>query len=147
MEVILKQDVKGIGKAENVVKVKDGFAHNFLFPNKLAVPLTPDNLKKLQQEKERRSLESDKLKKSAEELKNKLSSLSLTIPVLTQPDEKLYGSVANQDIWAALKEEGLDIEKNSIVLSEPIKSLGIYEVTVKIHPEVSAIIKIWIVKK
>ena len=73
--------------------------------------------------------------------------MSLTIPVLTQEDEKLYGSISAQDIATGLKDEGVEIDKNSIVLAEPIKSLGIYEVGVKLHPEVSGTIKVWIVKK
>jgi len=149
MEVILNQDVDRIGKTGAVVKVKDGFARNFLFPNKLAVPLTNTNLKKIEEEKQKKNSQSEKIKKEALVLKEKIEKLSLTIQALTQEGEadKLYGSVTAQDIVNALKEESLILEKNSIVLSDPIKSLGIYEVPVKLHPEVSANLKIWIVKK
>ncbi len=147
MEVILKQDVDKIGKAGNTVKVKGGFARNFLIPNGLAVPLTQVNLKKLEQEKQVKLQESEKVKKSAEELKNRLINLSLTIPALIQEENKLYGSITAQDIAAALSEEGFEIDKNSVLLHEPIKSLGIYEVPVKLHPDVSANIKVWVVKK
>jgi len=147
MEVILKQDVDKIGKAGNTVKVKGGFARNFLIPNGLAVPLTQVNLKKLEQEKQVKLQESEKVKKSAEELKNRLINLSLTIPALIQEENKLYGSITAQDIAAALSEEGFEIDKNSVLLNEPIKSLGIYEVPVKLHPDVSANIKVWVVKK
>jgi large subunit ribosomal protein L9 len=89
----------------------------------------------------------EKLKKEAEDLSQKLSSLSLTIPALTYEEDQLYGSLTAVDLAAALKEEGLEIDKNSIVLDEPLKSLGIYEVPIKLHPEVSCKIKVWIVKK
>ena len=147
MEVILKKDVNGIGKAGSVAKVKDGFARNFLFPNGLAQSCTVENLRKLEQEKQKKILESEKAKKEAEELKNKLSGLSLTIPVLIQEDERIYGSIGAAEIARALSEEGFQIDKNIIFLDEPIKSLGIYEVPIKIHPEITAKVKIWIVKK
>lgn len=147
MEVILIQDVDRLGKSNSVIKVKDGYARNFLFPNKLAIPLTSENLKKLEQDKQKKVLESEKVKKIAEEKAQRLSSLSLTIPALTQEDDKLYGSITAQDITTGLKDEGIEIDKNSIVLSEPIKSLGIYEVGIKLHPEVSGKIKLWVVKK
>jgi large subunit ribosomal protein L9 len=147
MEVILIQDLDRLGKSGSIVKVKDGFARNFLIPNKLAVPLTQENVKKLEQEKQNKLLQSDKVKKLAQEQAKRLSGFSLTIPVLTLEDDRLYGSIAAQDIAAGLKDEGIEIEKNSIVLSEPIKSLGIYEVAIKLHPEVSGTIKVWVVKK
>lgn len=147
MEVILNRDVDRLGKAGDILKVKDGFARNFLIPNELAVPLTPRNLKKLEEEKQKKILQLEKAKKEAEQLSKKLAGLSLTIPVLAQDEEKLYGSVAAQDIAASLSEEGFNINEDSIVLDEPIKSLGIYGVTVKLHPEVSTKIKIWVVKK
>jgi len=147
MEVILSQDIDKVGESGQVVKVKDGFARNFLIPNGLAVPLTAGNLKKLEQEKQRKILQSDKVIKEAEGLKERLTNLSLTIPVLVQEEDNLYGSVTPMDIAAALKEEGFDIEKNSIILNEPIKSLGIYEIPVKLHPEILATVKVWVVKK
>ena len=147
MELILKQDVDKIGKAGSVVNVKDGFARNFLIPNGLAIPLTPSNLKKLEEEKQNKSLQLEKIKQEAEKTREGLEGLSLTIQVLSQEEEKLYASITSQDIAEALKEEGFNIDKHSIILDEPIKSLGIYEVSVKLHPEISAKIKLWVVKK
>ncbi len=147
MEVILNQDVNRLGKAGQTVKVRDGFARNFLIPNGLALPLTAVNLKKLEQEKQKKLLGLEKAKKGSEELKVKIENLSLTIPVLTQEGDKLYGGISAADLANALSEEGFSIEKTLIVLDEPIKSLGIYEVPIKLHPEVSAKIKVWIVKK
>lgn len=147
MEIILKQDVDKLGKAGMVVKVKDGFARNFLIPNDLAIPSTPANLKKLEQERQRKIYQLEKAKRQAEEFKKSLEGLSLTIPVLTQEDDKLYGSITASDIVSALKDEGFTLDKNAIILHEPIKSLGIFEVPLKLHPEVLAKIKVWIVKK
>jgi large subunit ribosomal protein L9 len=147
MEVILNQDVDKVGKAGSVVKVKDGFARNFLIPNKLALPLNAVNLKKLESEKQKKISQAEKLMKEAQDLKERLSGISITIPALTQEEDKLYGSVTTQDIAKALEDDGFDIDKNVILLDEPIKSLGIYEIPVKLHEEVSAKIKVWIVKK
>jgi len=147
MEVILNQELDKIGKSGQVVKVKDGFARNFLIPNGLAVLSTAANLKKLEQERQKKGLELEKNKQAAEGLKDRLAKLSLTLPVLTQEEDKLYGSIVAQDIARLLKEEGLDIDKGSIVLEQPIKSLGIFVVPIKLHPEVLAEVKIWVVKK
>jgi len=147
MEVILNQDVEKLGKNGTVVEVKDGFARNFLIPNNLAVPLTSANLKRVEEKKQRKAAELGKIKKEAEELKMRLEALSLTIPVLTHEEDKLYASITAENIAGALKEEGLDIDKNSLELPEQIKSLGIYEIPVKLHPEIIAKVKVWIVKK
>jgi len=147
MEIILKRDVDKIGKSGAVIKVKDGFARNFLIPNDLAVPLNAVNLKRLEQEKQKKASEFEKAKKASEELKDKLGNFSLTLPVLVHEDEKLYGSITSQHITDALKEEGFDIDKSCILLSEPIKALGIYEIPVNLYPEVAAKIKVWVVRK
>lgn len=147
MEVILNQDVDKLGKSGQIIKVKDGFARNFLIPNNLALPVTAANIKRLEAEKQKRLAQSDKIKKEAQVLEEKLSALSLTIPVLAKEEEGLYGSVSVTEILRALKDEGIDLDKNAIILQSPIKSLGIYEVSVKLHPEVTAKLKIWVVKK
>lgn len=147
MEVILKQDVEKLGLAGSVVEVKDGFARNFLIPNNLAMPVTSANLKKLEEEKKNKALQLEKAKLEAEALSEKLSGLSLTMPVLAQEEDKLYGSMTAQDISRLLKEEGFEIDKSHIILDESIKALGIYEIPIKLHPEVTAKIKVWVVKK
>ncbi len=147
MEVILKQDVSKIGKAGAVVKVKDGFARNFLLPNNLALPLTPKNLKQLESEKQNKIVLQEKIKKEAEGLRDRLSGVSITIQAQAQEEDRLYGSVTAQDIAKALKDEGFDIDKNIIELNEPIKSLGIYEIPVRLHAQILAKIKVWIVKQ
>lgn len=147
MKVILNKDVEKVGKSGTVVTVKEGFARNFLFPHNLAVPATAASLKKLEQDKQIKDVQSAKAKEEFLQIKNRLSGFSLTISALTQGEEKLYGSIQAHEISEALKNEGFAIDKNMIDLSEPIKSLGIYEVPVKLHPEVTASVKLWVVKK
>ncbi len=146
MEVILTKDVDKVGKAGSVVKVKDGFARNLLLPKKLAIPVTSGNLKKLEQEKEKLIQGQEEKKKEALALKERLDKLSLTIPASAQDEKSLYGSVTALDISSSLKDEGIEIEKNLIILDEPIKSLGIYEISIKLHPEIQAKVKVWVVK-
>lgn len=147
MEIILKVDVDKLGKAGTVVKVSDGFAHNFLIPKNLALPLTKSNLKNLEQQKQARLLQEEKIKAECEKLKVRLAGLSLTMPVLTGDEDRLFGSITTADIAKALGDEGLTIDKNTILMEEPIKSLGIYEIPLKLHAQVEAKVKVWIVKK
>ena len=148
MEVILTKDVDKFGKTGSVVKVKRGFARNFLFPNKLAIPATPTNLKKIEQEKERISNLRQREKEKAIDLSSRLNGLSVTIPVATHDDEELYGSIGAYEIIEALNQEGItEVTREAVILAEPIKSIGVYDVMIKLHPEVSAKIKVWVVKK
>ncbi len=147
MEVILSKDIERVGIAGQVIKVKDGFARNFLLPNGLAMPKTQGNVKKLEQDKQKRLQDAQKCIESSRQLADKISGLSLTISVLVKEEEKLYGSITAQEIAATLKDEGIEIDKNTIMLDDPIKALGIYEVPVKLHPQVSAKLKLWVVKK
>ena len=147
MEVILNKDLDKIGRAGEVVCVKEGFARNFLFPHNLAKPATPSSLKKLEQDQLAQSAQSAKIKEEFELIKQRLSTLALTIPALTQGEEKLYGSIHAHEISEALAAEGFVITKNMIDLAEPIKSLGIYQIAVKLHPDVTATVKLWVVKK
>ena len=147
MEVILNKDVDKIGRANTVVSVKEGFARNFLFPHNLAKPATSGSLKKLKQDQLTQSAQFAKVKEEFELIKQRLSTLTLTIPALTQGEEKLYGSIHAHEIAEALATEGFVINKNIIDLAEPIKSLGIYQIPVKLHPDVIAMVKLRIVKK
>ena len=147
MRIILCEEVRKLGKVGDVVKVKDGFARNFLIPQKKAYPATPENLKKIEQEKKKRSALENQLKTQAEELAGKLKGLSVTVPVEVNDLEKLYGSVTEIDIAKALEGEGHAIDKKMIVLEKPIEELGIYEVQVTLHREVSAPIRVWVTKK
>ena len=147
MEVILNQDVEKIGRKGAVVCVKEGFARNFLFPHNLAKPATASSLEKLKLDQLARSARSAKIKEELELVKQRLSALTLTIPALTQGEEKLYGSIHAQEIAEALKAKDFSIDKNIIDLPEPIKSLGIYQIPLKLHPDVIATVKLQVVKK
>ncbi|MFA5114912.1 MAG: 50S ribosomal protein L9 [Candidatus Omnitrophota bacterium] len=147
MEIILIKDVEKLGKAGEVVNVKDGFGRNFLIPRGLAVPSNSAALKRLETDKQKRLEDMEKARSAAEAIREKLENLSLTIAVLTHEDEKLYGSITAVDVAAALKEEGFDIDKSFIVMDDAIKTLGIFEVLVNLHPGLSAKIKLWVVKK
>ena len=147
MKVILIEDVDKLGAMGKIIEVNRGYARNFLFPRKLAKPATDSTLKIVEEVKKRKLAKLVKEKRSAEELKEKLSMVSCTIPVEAGEDDKLFGSVTAQDIAHAFELEGFSIEKKQIVLEEPIKSLGVYHVSVKLHPEVVGAVKVWVVKK
>ncbi len=147
MKVILTDNIDKIGKLGTVINVKDGFARNFLFPRKLALPSTPGNLKALEAKMKKKAKELEALKNEAEKTRARLEALSLTMPVLTQEDDKLYAGISSVDILQALKDEGIILQKRDILLEEPIRALGIYEVPVRLHPEVEGKVKVWVVKK
>jgi large subunit ribosomal protein L9 len=122
VDVILNQDVDKIGQKGAVVRVKEGFARNFLFPHNLAKPATASSLKKLEQDQLAQSAQGAKIKEESELVKQRLGGLTLTIPALTQGEEKLYGSIHTHEIAEALAAEGFAISKHIIDLAEPIKS-------------------------
>jgi large subunit ribosomal protein L9 len=143
MKVILLKDVKGQGKQGDVVKVSDGYARNYLFPNNLAVEATKSNLNELKTRKaaddKRRQTELDKARKQAEAISN----LEVVVTAKSGESGKLFGSVTNKEIADVLKEKhGIDIDRKKIVLSEPIRSLGNYQLEVKVYPEVTARLKV-----
>ncbi len=147
MKVILREDISGLGKSGDVKDVKDGYARNFLLPKNLALLATECNLKKIENEQKKKQAQEELEKKKAQELAGKLAGFSVTIAVEVNEEEGLYGSLTAQDIAKAISQEGIDIDKKSVVLAEAIRKLGIYDVDVKLHPEVEAKIKVWVVKK
>jgi len=147
MKVILKEDVERLGKAGEMVEVSDGYARNFLIPQSKAIKATVENVKQLQHQKRVVSHKINKAKMEAENLAAKIESLSCTISMHAGEKDKLFGSVTSKDIVQSLREEGIEIDKKHIILEEPIKALGVYTVPIKLHPEVVANLKVWIVKK
>jgi large subunit ribosomal protein L9 len=147
MKVVLRQDIDKLGKRGEVVRVAPGYGRNFLLPKRLALPATPGNLRRV--ELERRSLEVRRMREraEAEKLAERLSRLSCTVARKVGESDTLYGSVTNADIAAFLEKEGVVVDKRKIALEEPIKALGIYSVPVRLHPEVTAEIKVWVVKE
>jgi large subunit ribosomal protein L9 len=147
MEVILIKDVDKLGKSGSVVKVKDGFARNFLFPRVLAILANPANLKKIQQDKEREDKVRQQENEKSKILSDRLNEMSITISVATHDEDKLYGSISASDIIKALNQEGISgVAEQAVILDEPIKSVGVYDVVIRLRPEISARIKVWVVK-
>ena len=147
MKVILLQTIDKLGKAGDVVTVKEGFARNFLIPKNAAKEATAPNLKIMESLKKKQA-EADAIKMSeVNALADRLGALSLTIPAQAGEEEKLFGSVSSEDIALALAVENIKIDKRDIILEEPIRKLGTYQVTVKLHPEVKAELKVLVVKK
>ncbi len=147
MKVILREDVKNLGDMGEVVNVSDGYARNFLLPKKFAVEANTKNLKEFEHNKKVIAERASKIKESVKSAAEKLSAVSLTIKAKTGEDDKLFGSVTNMNIADALASEGFDIDKKKIVMDEPIKRLGEYSVTIKLHPEISTQIKVQVVQE
>ena len=147
IKVILLEDVAKLGNAGEIVSVKDGYARNFLIPNNKARPATAGNMKILEAIKKKVSIREQAILTEAKTLADKISNLSLTISAQAGEEEKLFGSVSNEMISETLAAEGVVIDKKDILLEEPIRKLGVYQVSVKIHPEVRANLKVWVVKK
>lgn len=145
MKVILLQDVKGVGKKDELVNASEGYAKNFLFPKKLAVEATSGNMKQLDNKKKAEEAKAKEELEKAKALGAEIEKLNVKIEVKTGENGKLFGAVTNKEISAAVKEQyKMDIDKKKIVLSESIKATGEKEVTVKLHPKVSAKLKVTI---
>ncbi|MDD5173866.1 MAG: 50S ribosomal protein L9 [Candidatus Omnitrophota bacterium] len=147
MKVILTQTVDRLGKIGDIVNVKDGYARNYLFPKNAAKEATPGNMKILDSLKKKQVLEDAKRLDGAKALAEKIAALSITISAKAGEEEKLFGTVTTEMISAALGAEKIAVDKKDIVLDEPIKRLGVYQVGVKVHPEVKASLRVWIVKE
>lgn len=147
MEVILSKDIQSLGKLGEVVKVKDGYARNFLLPGNLAYMATPANLRKIERQEKKSKAQHEQDKKEAEELAAKISKVSCTLSVEVNDLDKLYGAVTETDIAKALEVEGFTVDKKDIVIEKPIEELGIFEVGIKLHPETTAKIRLWVTKK
>lgn len=146
MKVLLKEDVSGLGTMGEVVNVADGYARNFLLPRSLATKPSDGALKEIDREKKRRAqLEVARvadLKKVAE----RIGAIDVTLKERVADDDKLYGAVAAKEIVAALAEEGITVAPDSLILDDPIKTLGVHRVPIKLHADVIAELKVWVVE-
>ncbi|KAB2839186.1 50S ribosomal protein L9 [bacterium] len=147
MQVILREDIPTLGKAGEVVKVRDGYGRNYLLPRKMAVLADAKNLKAVEAQKKQIEAQRSKDRQKADEAAAKLSSLELTIAREVGSNDRLFGSVTKVEISAALREKGIQIDKHLIELTAPIKTIGTYEVGVKLHPEIRAAFKLWVVRQ
>jgi large subunit ribosomal protein L9 len=147
MKIVLVKAVDRLGKAGEIVTVKEGYARNYLLPQGLALPATSGGVARFEQEKRLESQREVRRVREAEELSSRLALVSLTVAVQAGEDDRLFGSVTSQDIADLLTKEGYDIDKRKILLEEPIKSLGVYTVPVKLHKDVTAEVKVWVVRQ
>lgn len=147
MEIILKQDVKNLGAKDQMIKVKNGYANNFLFPKRLAIPATDSNKKMLAETMRQRAGKTERDKQEALKRADVLKNTVLKIPVLVGEENKIFGSVTTLQISDILKEKGYEIDRRKISLSEEIKTLGTYSAKVELFPEVTLDVKIEVVKK
>jgi large subunit ribosomal protein L9 len=147
MEIILREDVEHVGKAGEVVKVKDGFARNFLLPKGLAYPATEGNKKKITFEAARIARDRSAEKDAAQAVADKLALVQLTFAVKVGEEDKLYGSVTAADIQRRLSEAGHEVDKRQIDLPEPIRALGEFKVGVKVHADIRPEVQVTVVKE
>jgi large subunit ribosomal protein L9 len=149
LKVILRQDVPELGQSGDIVTVKPGYARNFLLPRGMAFEATSANIKQLEEEKRRSEAKSKQQYLEARRRASQLENVSLTFHANAGEEGKLFGSITSADIADRLKEQNLDfeIEKRDIELEEPIKALGVYNVTVRLHSEVKPEVKVWVIKQ
>ncbi len=147
MKVILRQDHEKLGKMGETVVVKDGYARNFLIPQKIAYPATEGGLRVLEEEKKQHLMREQKELRAAEKLVQELEKVSITVKMKVGEDDKPFGSVTSQIIADSLKEKGFSIDKRMIELEEPIKALGIYTVNMRLFTNVMGKVKVWVVRE
>jgi len=147
MKVILRQNYESLGQVGDLVDVKEGFARNFLIPRKIAYVALKGNILALEEEKKNIAKKKQQEVHAAETLASEIEKVSVTIPVQVGEEDKIFGSVTTQMIADALKEKGYEIDKRKIEIEEPIKSLGIYGISIKLHSSVTSNVKVWVVRE
>ncbi len=145
MKIILIKDVENLGKKGDILSVKDGYARNYLIPKGFAKEATPSIIKEFEMKEALKKKREEKKKKEAEEIKNKIEKISLTFYL--KGKEKIYGAITSKDIIEELNKKGFNVEKGGLKIERPLKEPGFYEIPLKIHPEVEANLKVWIVKE
>lgn len=146
VELILLEDVKDLGRVGDQVKVADGFARNYLMPRKLAAPITAGNMRRLEARKLALQKEHEERVAVARAMAEKLGSTSVTITAEAGEEDKLYGSITPIQIAEALVAQGIEIDRHAVVLAEPIRQLGVFDVAVNLHSEVQGTVKVWVVR-
>lgn len=146
MDVILLKDLDKVGKEGAVVPVKAGFARNYLVPRGLALPATREHRRMVEERTRQAQAKQARVHKHAQQLKQKLESRSWTLKLNVGERDTAFGSVTAHDVHEALAQAGIAVDRHAIQLEEPIKVLGIYDVPVRLHPEVTATLKVWVVK-
>ncbi len=147
MKIILRQNVDKLGSIGDLVTVKDGYARNYLIPRQMAYFATPGAEKRLEIERRQYDKKMMRAKEQAELTASRLAELQISIPMAVGEEGKLFGSVTPQMIAQELEVRGFTIDRRTITIEEPIKSLGVFDVKVKLHPEVSGNLKIWVISQ
>jgi len=147
MQVILLEDIPSLGKAGDLVKVSDGYGRNFLIPQKKAILATEKGLKMMEHQKRQVQHRMGKMKKDLDKVAQQIEALSCTFAKSVGESGKLFGSVTSMEIETYLKENGIEVDRKKIVLDEPIKSIGMFTVPIKLHAEIIAQLKVWVVQE
>ncbi|MDD3275465.1 MAG: 50S ribosomal protein L9 [Kiritimatiellales bacterium] len=147
VEVLLMDAVPGLGIEGDVVRVADGYARNYLFPRGMASEVTEGKKRQIEKKRIERLELMRKEQTAAEELAKKYESLSCTIAVKTSENDKLFGSVTAAQIIEKMAEQGITLERTQVKLDAPLHELGVFDVTIVLHPEVNAVLKVWIVEE
>ena len=146
MKVILTKDLKGVGKAGETVEANDGYARNYLFPRKLAVEATEGALRHQADLRKTEAVKAARLKAAAEEVAQRLEGLEVRLEAKAGSEHRLYGAITSKEIATALKAQtGIEVDKRKLDLDEPIKALGHFKVVARLHPEVSAAVRVHVV--
>lgn len=146
MKVILREDLKKLGTAGEVVEVKAGYARNYLIPRNLAVRADASHMKQLEHERKILHDRTEKQLRQARNLAEQINRASCTIPVQVGEEDRIFGSVTAIDIADSLSKEGITVDRKCIHMEEPIKSLGVFTIPVKLSADVEAKLKVWIVR-
>lgn len=147
MKVILLRDVESLGSAGEVVQVKSGFARNFLIPQRQALVASDTNVAQFESKRKQHAAVSERERRAAEAIAKQLEADSITAQVRVGEEDRLFGSVTVQNIADLLAEKDYDIDRRAIQLKEPIRALGVYTIDVRLHADVTANVKLWVVKE
>ena len=147
MKVILIKDIPNLGRRTEVVEVKPGYARNYLIPQGLALQANPQSLKTIESRIRSEEVKLAKKKQQAEALAKSINEISCTATVQAGEEDRLYGSVTAADIAELMAQQGIKVDKKKIFLEEPIKKLGVYNIPIRLHPEVEATVKLWVVRQ
>ena len=148
MKVILLDNIKGVGKKDEIINASDGYAHNFLFPKKLAVEANNENMSKLKAKKQSEQYKKDVNKENAEKIAKKLNDIILTIKVKAGENGKIFGGVTSKEISEELKKQyKIDIDKKKIILNENIKNLGSFDISMKLFEGVTGKLKVKVISE
>lgn len=147
MKVILLQAIAGLGKPHDVVDVRDGYARNYLFPRKMAMAATDGNLKGLEKSKKRFSKQMEKARLMSMDIAERISNLSVKTTLKTGMDGKTFGSITSADLAALLLVEGVEVDKKDIILDEPLKHPGVYDIRVHLGEKVDAVFKLAVLEQ